>query len=784
MRFQCPECQEIVVVDNSAAGKTVQCGRCQKNVKVPDSRTSPGALIADFIIEKELGRGGMGIVYLSHQISLDREAALKVLSSTYANNAEFVVGFIKEARAAAKLNHPHIVQAYAVGEDEGLYYFAMENIDGTTMKQILDKKKIIPVDEAVQIIQQIAEALDYAWAEQRLIHRDIKPDNIMLTKNGKAKLADLGLARVAGEKDDMESEDEVMGTPQYISPEALLGEPMDVRSDIYSLGATFYQFVTGKFPFNGNSASEIAKKHITDPLIPPIEVNPKIPQAVSDVIVKMMEKDPNNRYQDAEKLVEDLRNIRKYKGGGKMPRLTIPNASGQKKSSPTLTIKRNGPGTVSQPAPQPPQVEKKSETKENSEKISKVKDMKASRERQAVGKLAMMIFGFVLLIAMIVGGVLFYISANSAKPKVPGRSSAKKLTGAPVKTEKVQEPSDTPLTAKADEILKSIAAKAGNNPEESVALCEEFFRNFPSPKYTREKEKYAEINKAFHENDEKITIILRQNARDTFLKNLENEREAAIRRQQDAERRAAERREREQREREQRRIAELNRKKAEEELWQLRRKIAELRPKICIELIDLCSKNDFPAAKKLLAEAIQVNSQKERRGKSQKWITEASRFAGWASRRRNWLNQADSFRKHLINGGEELKKPQIVFKGNFGYVTSIRNGIATAEDGGKVFRVNLSHLSRTQYLSFVIRLSNKMGNQQRAFYYVVLGGNFNPPSELMPYNWMKRDLNEIATDYFREKYRKADTAQKKELIRKYGKMPVFRKAAGLKPLKN
>ena len=119
MRFQCPECREIVVVDNSAAGKMVQCGRCQKNVQVPATRTSPGALIADFIIEKELGRGGMGIVYLSHQISLDREAALKVLSSTYANNADFVVGFIKEARAAAKLNHPHIVQAYAVGEDEG-----------------------------------------------------------------------------------------------------------------------------------------------------------------------------------------------------------------------------------------------------------------------------------------------------------------------------------------------------------------------------------------------------------------------------------------------------------------------------------------------------------------------------------------------------------------------------------------------------------------------------------------------------------------------------------------
>ena len=177
MRFQCPECHEIVSVDQAEAGSNVQCGRCQKVVPVPASRTAPGAVIADFIIIRELGRGGMGIVYLSHQISLDRSAALKVLAESFANNTEFVVGFIKEARAAAKLNHPHIVQAYAVGEDEGLYYFAMENVDGKTMKEVLAEKKIIPVEEATQIIQQIAEALDYAWKEQRLVHRDIKPEN-------------------------------------------------------------------------------------------------------------------------------------------------------------------------------------------------------------------------------------------------------------------------------------------------------------------------------------------------------------------------------------------------------------------------------------------------------------------------------------------------------------------------------------------------------------------------------------------------------------------------------
>ena len=313
MRFQCPYCRNVVAVDNADLGLDVQCGHCSEVVTVPNSRISTGCLIADFIVQEELGRGGMGVVYLAHQISLDRLSALKVLADQYANDAEFVVGFIKEARAAAKLNHPHIVQAYAVGEDEGVFYFAMENVEGETMKEVQKREKIISIDKAVVVIQQIGEALDYAWKEAQLVHRDIKPDNIMMTKKGAAKLADLGLARVAGDIDDSES-DEVMGTPQYISPEHLTGAPMDVRSDIYSLGATFYHMITGRFAFEGRSATEIAKKHLQEPLQPPIEVNPDIPQDVSDIIVKMMEKNPKNRYQEAEILVDDLRIARRGRG--------------------------------------------------------------------------------------------------------------------------------------------------------------------------------------------------------------------------------------------------------------------------------------------------------------------------------------------------------------------------------------------------------------------------------------------------------------------------------------
>ncbi len=312
MRFVCPSCRGIISNDGlKSSEEFVQCGHCDEIVKIPPSRLSPGAVIGDFIIEREIGRGGMGVVFLSHQISLDRPAALKVLQDNFSKNAGFVVSFIREARAAAKLNHPHIVQAYAVGEDEGIFYFAMEFIEGETMKHVLAREHKISCERALPIIQQVVEALDCAWKEAKLVHRDIKPDNIMLASADRVKLADLGLSQKAGEMDDADS-DEVMGTPQYISPEHLTGAPMDNRSDIYSLGATFYQFVTGEFPFKGNNPNEIARKHLEEPLVPPRDVNPEIPQEVNDIIVRMMQKNPVDRYQTNDELLDVLREARHH----------------------------------------------------------------------------------------------------------------------------------------------------------------------------------------------------------------------------------------------------------------------------------------------------------------------------------------------------------------------------------------------------------------------------------------------------------------------------------------
>ena len=417
MRFQCPLCSGIVAIDNSACGIKVQCGHCSGVIDTPVSRVAPGAIIADFIIQKELGRGGMGVVYLAHQISLDRPSALKVLSENYANDAQFVGNFIKEARAAAKLNHPHIVQAYAVGEDEGIFYFAMEDIDGKTMKEVLKEQQLIPADQALLIVQQIAEALDYAWREQKLIHRDIKPDNIMLTNSGRAKLSDLGLASVAGEIDESDSE-EVMGTPQYISPEHLTGSPMDVRSDIYSLGATFYHFVTGTFPYQGNTAIEIAQQHLTGTLIPPDQVNPDVPADVSAIIMKMMARSLSDRYQSTEQLIDDIRAARHAVDGVTATiQLPAPGSAAKAKktgglriaknqtSGKQLTLKKSGTSTAT-----------------NMKLVASPTLKKKKKPGNGVNK--KLLFGIcagvgVLLIAGIVIGSLLFLGSSSSESEAP-----------------------------------------------------------------------------------------------------------------------------------------------------------------------------------------------------------------------------------------------------------------------------------------------------------------------------------------------------------------------------
>lgn len=266
-------------------------------------------VIGDFRIQRKLGQGGMGAVYLAHQISLDRPCALKVMAKELANKPGFVERFVREARSMAKMEHPHVVSCYAVGEDKGTHYVAMELMDGQSMQKWVDQQKILPVADALLVTITVAEALQHAH-DLKMIHRDIKPDNILVTKKGVVKVADLGLAKATDEDMSMTQSGTGLGTPHYMPPEqARNAKYVDHRSDIYALGVTLYHFVTGKVPFSGESVIELITNKEKGTFTPAHRLNNKIPERLSLMIDRSMAKDPKARYQTMKDFVRDLSSL-------------------------------------------------------------------------------------------------------------------------------------------------------------------------------------------------------------------------------------------------------------------------------------------------------------------------------------------------------------------------------------------------------------------------------------------------------------------------------------------
>ena len=266
--------------------------------------------IPGYKVLSKLGAGAMAIVYKGVQLSLNRTVAIKVLPKRFSENPEYVERFYKEGQAAGKLNHNNIVQAIDVGEAGGYHYFVMEYVEGKTIYNDLAKGNAFPEEDALDVIIQVAHALNHAHA-CGLIHRDVKPKNIMINTAGIVKLADMGLARETTDIETAKNEKgKAYGTPYYIAPEQIRGEmDIDGRADIYGLGATLYHMVTGRVPFMADAPSDVMRKHLREKLIPPDHINTKLSSGISEVIEIMMAKRKEDRYRDVPELLTDLEAI-------------------------------------------------------------------------------------------------------------------------------------------------------------------------------------------------------------------------------------------------------------------------------------------------------------------------------------------------------------------------------------------------------------------------------------------------------------------------------------------
>ncbi len=259
-------------------------------------------------IIRRLGSGGMADVYLARDTQLGRQVAIKVLYKRYARDDEFVARFRREAQSAAALNHPHIVSIYDRGEAEGSYYIAMEYLEGQSLKDVIDEDGPLKPARAIEYAEQILQALQFAH-EHNVIHRDIKPHNIVINGRGQVKVTDFGIAR-AGSSPSVTETGSIIGTAQYLSPEQAKGKAVEQSSDLYSLGVVLYEMLTGRVPFEGENPVAIALKHLSDEPAPPQALVPEIPDNLNAVVMRALAKDPRDRYPSAREFLADLERCR------------------------------------------------------------------------------------------------------------------------------------------------------------------------------------------------------------------------------------------------------------------------------------------------------------------------------------------------------------------------------------------------------------------------------------------------------------------------------------------
>jgi serine/threonine-protein kinase len=257
-------------------------------------------------IQRKLGAGGMADVYLAEDQELGRRVAIKILNGRHANDDQFIERFRREAKNAAALNHPNIVSIYDRGEAEDTYYIAMEFLDGRTLKELVVSRGAAPINVAIEYARQILSALRFAH-RHGIVHRDIKPHNVLVDAEGRVKVTDFGIARAGTSQ--MTETGSIVGTAQYLSPEQARGGEVDPRSDLYSLGVVLYELLTGKTPFDGETPVEIAMKHLSNAPKPPSKLRPDVTPELDKVVLRALAKNPDDRYQSADEMEADLERV-------------------------------------------------------------------------------------------------------------------------------------------------------------------------------------------------------------------------------------------------------------------------------------------------------------------------------------------------------------------------------------------------------------------------------------------------------------------------------------------
>lgn len=376
-------------------------------------------------IIRTVGEGGMANVYLAYDTILDRNVAVKILRGDLAEDEKFVRKFQREAISASSLTHPNIVEMYDVGEDDGRYFIVMEFVEGITLKNLIKRRKNLTLPEVVDIMLQLTSGIACAH-DSYIIHRDIKPQNVLILDDGRVKITDFGIA-MALNSNELTQTNSVMGSVHYLPPEQANGTGATVKSDIYSLGILMYELVTGNLPFKGDSAVEIAIKQMRDPIPSIIDENPNIPQSIENIIIKATAKNPKNRYESARDMYDDLYTC--------------------------LDESRSNEIKYSYPYPEFEEEKKQvkvTREKRNEEKVVKEKEVKKSKKSNIV---IAIIISFIAL-CILAASIYFFLLPTLKKepditvPNVVGMTivnaeTALKVSGFEVATEVIYEYSDS-----------------------------------------------------------------------------------------------------------------------------------------------------------------------------------------------------------------------------------------------------------------------------------------------------------------------------------------------------